>query len=112
MLMTIEIKPFNIKITPALKEYVNKKFFPLGRYLKKFESKGDRPLILEIKRSTFHHRKGDVYEIKSTLRLKSKRSLTATTYGSNVRRALDENKKGLKLSLLEYKDKLQSRFRV
>lgn len=56
--MNIIIKKSSV-VTPALEEYINKKFAPLEKLMEGFEVKGDITLRFEIARISNHHNKGE-----------------------------------------------------
>lgn len=105
--MRIEIKGAAI-LTPALKEYVIKKFQQLSRFVKREEQRGESVLFVEVAKTTNHHKKGPVFYAEATLRL-AKNILRAESLSSDVKSAIDQLKGVFKREVLRYKEKTDTR---
>ncbi len=106
--MKITIKNTQISPSPALTEYIQKRFSSLAKIIKKVEEKFVPLLSVEIARSTKHHQKGNVYYVEVNLKL-PKKNLRIEQYDSQVRAAVDKAKKRLKVALEKYKEELEEK---
>jgi len=104
--MKITIKNTQISPSPALADYIQKKFSSLSKIIKKIEEKFIPHLNIEIARSTKHHQKGNVYYVEINLKL-PKKTLRIEQYDNQVRVAIDKAKKRLKVALERYKEELE-----
>ncbi len=57
--MNINIKATNIELTPAIKEYVEKKIAFLNKYI---EKNTDTDVQVEVGKTTKHHKSGDFFK--------------------------------------------------
>ncbi len=105
--MRIEIKGATI-LTPALKEYIAKKFQQISRFVKREEREGESTLFVEVAKTTKHHKKGPVFYAEATLRL-AKNVLRAESVGSDMQSALDQLKGVFKREVLRHKEKTDTR---
>ncbi len=102
--MRIEIKGTELIVTPALKEYIEKKFQPISRFLKRYEQAAEHVLFVEIALATKHHHKGPIFYGEVTLSiLKKVLRAEVTTY--DARLAIDQLKDMLKEEIVRYKEK-------
>ncbi len=108
--MVIQVKGTLLELTPAIREYVEEKMAPLGKFLKRFEQKGDLQLFVEIARSTKHHHRGDVFYAEATLTVLGN-VLRVEHYDADARVAIDVVRDKLKLELERYKEKRTGRDR-
>ncbi len=89
--------------TPAFEEYVEEKLLPLAKLIKPFEKNGETAVVLEIFRTTRHHRKGDeVFTAVAELRL-PKKMIRAEEYAGAMRLAIDRVRDTLRLEIGKYK---------
>ncbi len=102
--MIIDLKGTSLDLTSPIKEYVEKRFQPLSRFVKRYEEKNEMHLFVEIARTTKHHHKGDVFYAEVTLEL-PKSVLRAEATNNDIRAAIDETKDILKRELTKYKEK-------
>lgn len=100
--MKINIKATNLDLTPTIRNYVEKKIGELDKFVQKVgqkhRSKRGKAVYeawVEVERTTFHHRKGDVFRAEVQIRLP----------GKDVR--ADSRKEDLHLAIDEVKDELQ-----
>lgn len=103
--MKLQILASRLALSDALKEYVAMKLGVLARYLERFEKEGEKLLVVEIARSTAHHRHGDVYYAEATLRLPGK-TLRAEHRNSDIHAAIDVVKDVMKIEIKKYKERL------
>lgn len=104
--MIINLKTKNLEPTPSLHALVDEKLGALTKFLKEFEAEGVDELTITVARTTAHHAKGEVFEVKADLRL-PKKVLRARELGNDVRVTVDVVKRKLQLEIKKYKS-LQS----
>src|SRR3989338_5456380 len=102
--MIIKLKETNLTLIPITKDYVEKKLQPLGRFVKRYEEKGEIHMFVEIAKTTKHHQKGNVFYAEITMEL-PKKIIRAEATNSDVRTALDEIKDLVKNECRQYKEK-------
>lgn len=113
--MKIIIKTTNVKLTPALTQYVQDKIGSLEKfiedlvgkeYFEHFLGKGKAKVEawVEIGKTTRHHRKGLIFRAEVQLRFPGK-SVRAEALSGNLRRAVAQVKDELQRELKEYKGK-------
>ncbi len=100
--MQINIKGTGLDLTPAIEEYIERKFGSLGKFLKRFETQGEVRMEVEVARTTRHHRKGDVFYAEVNLHLPRK-VIRAEHSDSDIRTAIDIIKDKLKLEIRKHK---------
>ena len=100
--MKIIIRPITFEVTPSFETYITTKFGSLDKLVKRFEDFGDTELSFEIRRSTGHHHKGDVFWAAADLRL-PKKVLRAEQEGSDARALVDAIEDILRLEIAKYK---------
>jgi ribosomal subunit interface protein len=103
--MQIIIESGGMELTESVRAYAEKKFRVLEKFLTRFEKDGDMELHAEILRTTRHHRKGDVYQVNTKLRLPGK-ALRSEEKAEDVRAAIDLAKDVLKMEIEKYKARL------
>lgn len=106
--MNISIKATGLELTPSLKVYIEKKLVPMERYIKRFDMEGMAELRLEVARITRHHKHGDVFMAEANLSL-PKKMLRAVERMDDVRKAIDEMKRTLKMEIDKYKTVMNER---
>ncbi|OIP76268.1 MAG: ribosomal subunit interface protein [Parcubacteria group bacterium CG2_30_36_18] len=136
--MKINILTKNIKLTPALKDFIEEKIntlekfakvpplFPAqkinsstGSQIKKytdadskiFNKKGAGPRVeawIEIRKETLHHKKGPFFWAECQLNF-PKKSIRSTAQRENLKLAINEVKDELQRELKEYKEKLTAK---
>ncbi len=118
--MKITIKSTNLKLTSALHDYIEQKINGLERFIKKvgikdrsFDpstklsiKKGKPPfeIWLEVGRTTFHHKKGNVYRAESQIRFSGK-SIRSEVVGPDLRIVINEIKDELQREFKKYQKK-------
>jgi len=117
--MKIIIKTKNVKLTRALKNYIQEKFNSLEKFAKIFQEekyfnhffgKG-KPRVevwVEIGKETLHHQKGPFFWAECQMRFPGK-SLRATARLKNLKLAIVEVKDELQRQLKKYKEKITAK---
>jgi len=82
--MKIDIQKTNDLVTPALETYIEAKLMPLARFIKQFDAAGVAELVLEVSRTSKHHKKGEVYLAAADLRI-PKKIFRAEEYADDIR---------------------------
>jgi ribosomal subunit interface protein len=88
--MNIIIKK-SIDVTPALEDYLEKKFSQLDKFVAAIAKTNPAKLTVEIARTTNHHRKGNVYRAAAALRT-AKVTLRADAEAEDIHTAIDAAK--------------------
>lgn len=101
--MNIIIKT-SIELTPALEAYLQKKFSQLEKFVASLTKTNPAELLIDIRRTTKHHKKGEVYRAVATLR-SARIVLRAEAEAEDIRVALDAAKDVLKEEIEKAKDK-------
>lgn len=103
--MKIIIKTKNIKLTPALYQYIEEKINSLEKFLRTFEkAKSEVKAWVEVGKETQHHRKGPFFRAECQIRLSGK-SIRSVAVKEDLRLAIDEVKDELQRGLKRYKRK-------
>jgi len=114
--MKIVIKTTNLKLTQALRNFIEEKINSLEKfskilysekYFNHFFGKG-KPRIeawIEIGKESLHHKKGSVFLAECQMRF-PKRSLRSTARAKDLKMAITEVKDELQRELKLYKEKL------
>ena len=101
--MNIIIKSTQMELTPALKEYAEKKIGSLKKFVKKIDLEEKVEIFVEIGRATKHHKSGNVFYAEATMRLGSK-ILRAENSGPDLRASIDVIKDTLRQSIQKHKE--------
>ena len=101
--MNINIKSTNLDLTPSVKKYINVRIGSLSRFLKRFETKSEVIIFMEIARTTKHHHKGNIFRAEANLSL-GKKILRAEHLDLNIRAAIDKVEDKLKREIKKYKE--------
>ena len=117
--MNIIIKAKNCELTPSLKEYIEEKIGSLEKYSRVFEEKKNAmsekgsakvEALVEIGRSTLHHRKGDLFEVEVHLNF-PRHTLTAKAAAEDFKMSINDVREGLQRQITDFKDKMIERSR-
>ncbi len=106
--MKINIKTLNVDLTPSLNTYIEQKFQPLEKFLKRFEAEGEIRIALDLARTTRHHKHGDVFRASVGVRLE-KKVLHAEEEADDARVAIDRARDTLRSEIEKYKLLLKPR---
>ncbi len=101
--MEIKIKALAVDLTPSLKTYIEEKFQPLEKFLKRFEEEGEVRAQLDLARTTRHHKHGDVFRASVSLRLQ-KKVIHAEEEADDARVAIDHVRDTLRSEIEKYKN--------
>lgn len=107
--MRVIIKAKNINLSEELDTFIQKKFLGLKKYiniLKKEDGAGKTlaEVFVEIEKETEHHRKGDIFCVKSRIYLPG-REIVLQVKTDNLQRGIIEAKDELKIEIKKYKFK-------
>ena len=116
--MKIVIKTKNIKLTPAIRNYIEKKIGELERFIQKVESKAHsfkkgKPLLkawVEIGRTTRHHQKGKIFRAECQIKFPGK-SVRSESVKTDLYLAIDEVKDELQREFKKYTEKQISKYK-
>jgi ribosomal subunit interface protein len=100
--MDINIKGLSLDLTPAMKDYTQKKIDMLQRYL------GAIKVIncdVDLALTTHHHNKGEIFKIVVNLELPGT-MLRVEKTEKDIYKAIDKAKDHLKDSITKYKEKM------
>ncbi len=103
MNLIIKIKK-SIDSSPALETYLQKKFAQLEKFVVALAKTNPAELIIELERTTNHHRKGPVYRAVAKLHL-AKITLRAEEEADDIYIAIDAAKDTLREEIEKYKNK-------
>lgn len=106
--MNLILKVTNITLTPSLNQYVEK---TLGSLAKLVQNMGEAvEMRVEVGRSTFHHRKGEVFFAEANLKI-GKTVLRSRAESLTVQAAIDEARDELRNELYKFKGRRETIFR-
>jgi len=106
--MNIQIKCTGMDLTDSIRNYVEKRIAPLGRFVDKDGS--EAIASIEVGLDTKHHKQGDVYKAEGTITASGDFFRTNTTR-DDIFVAIDEVREELERQMVEKKDKDVSLFR-
>ncbi len=106
LIMNIVTRANNLEITPALRDYLDKRLGSLSKLVKSGHNENIETRV-ELGRISFHHRKGEVYFAEINLRL-GKNLLRAHQESISIYSAIDEAKDELRTELLKFKGKRET----
>lgn len=101
--MNISIKASNIELTPALKDYTEKRLNALSKY-----SGGDMNIVAEIGKTTDHHKNGDVFRAEVTVTTVLGKQHYAASEKSDLYEAIDDVRDELVRALTSAKGKKEA----
>lgn len=101
--MNIDIKASGVDLTDPLKEYIHMKLGSVEKFLERYEPENLR-MEIEVSRTSFHHRHGDVFYAEVNLNLPGQ-MLRATHKSDDIRVSIDKVKDVLQREIRKYKDK-------
>lgn len=106
--MNLILKATNIEITSSLDQYVTDALGSLGKLVQSLG--GDVEMRVEVGRSTFHHRKGEVFFSEANLKI-GKNVLRSRAESLTVQAAVDEVRDELRNEIYKFKGKRETVFR-
>ena len=109
--MRVTIRQKDLEITSALETYINEKIVAsVEKFLKRGASE-DLPLLdIEVGRTTFHHKKGQVYRVSATLTLAHK-VIRAEAEDEEIHAACDKIEEELTREITSFKTRSFSLFK-
>jgi putative sigma-54 modulation protein len=104
--MNISINAHSIELTPALKEYVEKRFSGLAKFT------GSEPsIVIDLDKTTEHHHKGDIFETKAHVTTPLGKQYHAASQKADMYEAIDDVRTEIVRLLTSSKDKKTTLFR-
>ena len=109
--MNIIIKTKNIEMTPALREFVEEKIGSLEKYFDLLQEADDPGLvsatdaIVEVGKTTLHHRKGDICRAEVLLTF-DRNKLRAAKSADDLEKAIVEVRDDLQRQITDIKERL------
>ncbi len=100
--MNIQIKTTNIVLTPAIDDYVHKKFEAVNKFLK--NAPEDLYCLIDVGKTTTHHKKGEFFRADVTITFDG-RKLYASSEQEDLYAAIDDVKDELVRELKTVKEK-------
>lgn len=83
--MNISIKASNIELTPALKDYTEKRFGALTKY-----TGGDLTIAAEIGKTTDHHKNGDIFRAEVNITTALGKQYRSASEKADLYEAIDD----------------------
>lgn len=106
--MEIIFKSKNFFLTPSVEDYVQKKIKTLEKFLKNFNQETIK-FEVEVGRTTYHHRSGDIFRAEINLSLGG-RLLRAESEQDDLFAAIDEVRDDLEQEIKKFKAKKDTIF--
>ena len=104
--MKIHITVKQLELTPSIRAYIDNKFGSLSRALGAFDKGGEGVSVLvEVERSTKHHRHGDVFSAAAVLEIR-KKIIRAESTADDLRVAISDTKDKLSREIKKQKTRL------
>ncbi len=100
--MNKNIKATNMELTPAISDYIDKKFDSFDRFVD--TSTGGVRSDIEVGKTTRHHKQGDVFRAEVNLHV-SGQNFYAVSEREDLYAAIDEVKDEIIRQVTEHKDK-------
>ncbi|MDE1970430.1 MAG: ribosome-associated translation inhibitor RaiA [Patescibacteria group bacterium] len=108
--MKITVSAKNIELTSRVTEYIEDKINGLSRLVRVHDEQGAADAYVEVKKTTRHHRKGDVFCAEVHLNLPGT-TLLAASEDVDIFAAIDEIKDELARQIKAYKGKRAAQFK-
>ncbi len=107
--MKIIIKTKNLELTESLNNFIENKFYGLKKFINilKREDKIGKTLaevFVEVEKETMHHRKGEIFRVKSGVYLPG-REIISRARADDLQKAIIKAKDELRLEIEKYKFK-------
>ena len=106
--MNFIIKATNITLSPSLENYIENSLGSLKKIINNFGE--DIETRVEVGRSTFHHKKGEVFFAEVNIRI-GKRLLRSRSEAVSIHSAIDDVRDELRNEVVKFKDKKETVFR-
>jgi len=105
--MNISIKASNIELTPALKDYTEKRM----KSILKFIEGGDADILIDIGKTTSHHKGGDVFQATVNLTTPLGKQYHVASQAADLYEAIDDARNEIVQEIKSAKGKRDSLFR-
>lgn len=105
--MNIQIKATEMNLTPAIKDYAEKKVSALDKY---FHGKGEVVAQIEVGKTTHHHKSGNVFRAEISIRAEGKHYY-AVSEKDDLYASIDEVKDEVAREIVSLKSKRETLFR-
>lgn len=107
--MKIIIKAKNLELGDSLEKFIEEKFFGLKKFIEVLKREDEigktlAEVFVEAEKETKHHKKGEIYVLKSRVFLPG-REIISEVRSDDLRKAVVQAKDGLKLEIEKYKFK-------
>ncbi len=100
-----------MELTPAIRDYVEKRVTDLGKFLTRIEEKGGELLVnFEVSKTTHHHKSGDFFRAECSIDIDGKNFFSGVDKAS-LYEAIDEVKENLFHEISKSKEKRQNLIR-
>lgn len=104
--MSISITVHNTERTPALQDYVEKRFAGLSKF-----TAGEPVIVVELSVTTAHHRQGDIFEAKVEVTTPLGKKYVAASEKADMYAAIDDVRNEIVRLLSSAKDKKETLFK-
>lgn len=104
--MNIAIKATNMELTPALKDYAEKRLGTIVKF-----TDGDAEISLEIGKETAHHKQGDIFEAGATVTTPLGKTYHAVSSKADLYEAIDDVRGEIVREIKSAKGKSDSLFK-
>lgn len=103
--MTISIKASNIELTPALKDYAEKRMKGISKF-----TEGEAEVVVDIGKVTAHHKGGDIFQAAADVVTPLGKQYHAVTQKSDLYEAIDDVRNEIVRSITSAKGKRDTLF--
>ena len=104
--MNIKITEHTGALTPALRDYIEKRMQGLSKF-----TAGEPTVIVEVGKTTEHHRQGEVFEAKVSVTTPLGKQYRAASQKADLYEAIDDVRNEVVRELSSAKDKRATLFR-
>ena len=104
--MNISIKATNIELTPALKDYAEKRMKGIVKF-----TEGDAEIMMDIGKTTSHHKGGDIFQASANVTTPLGKTYHAVSQKADLYEAIDDVRSEIVHEITSAKGKRDSLFR-
>jgi ribosomal subunit interface protein len=104
--MNINVKATGMELTSAINEYVNKRLLSIEKFAKENEIAGH----VEVRKTTNHHKQGDVFRAEIDINLGGENFFTVSEK-DDLYAAIDDAKEEISRMIIDKKDRKQTLFK-
>lgn len=105
--MNVQIKATEMSLTPAIKDYAEKKVLALDKF---FHGKGEALCQIEVGKTSHHHKSGNVFRAEISVRAEGKHYY-AVSEKDDLYASIDEVKDEIAREVISLKSKKETLFR-